>query len=158
MQKVPKHKPIYMYLLMRRDHHNQRLCLFHEKEEENWFLSMAKKVYCWWTKESPLAHVAKFYSRLRLMWSVLRASKLSVLKLIEIVISWVYYTILLAWASFGTFWPLFFNFFNYFLWLSITDEGSVPEMRILSILLIKSDLKWCIHLSRSLYLYTNGKS
>ena len=30
---------------------------------------------------------------------------------------------------------------------------SIPEMRIWSILLIKSDLKWCIHLSRSLYLY-----
>ena len=30
---------------------------------------------------------------------------------------------------------------------------SVPEMRIWSILLIKSDLKWCIHLSRSLFLY-----
>ena len=28
-------------------------------------------------------------------------------------------------------------------------------MRIWSILLIKSDLKWCIHLSRSLYLYFN---
>ena len=26
-------------------------------------------------------------------------------------------------------------------------------MRIWSILLIKSDLKWCIHLSRSLFLY-----
>ena len=32
---------------------------------------------------------------------------------------------------------------------------SVPEMRIWSILLIKSDLKWCIHLSRSLFLYSN---
>ena len=31
----------------------------------------------------------------------------------------------------------------------ITDEGSVPEMRIWSILLIKSDSKWCLHLSRS---------
>ena len=41
----------------------------------------------------------------------------------------------------------------YFVWLRITDEGSVPEMRIWSILLIKSDLKWCIHLSRSLFLY-----
>ena len=49
-------------------------------------------------------------------------------------------------AFFGTFWALFFNFFNYFLWLRITDEGSIPEMRIWSILLIKSDLKWCIHL------------
>ena len=41
-----------------------------------------------------------------------------------------------------------------FVWLRITDEGSVPEMRIWSILLIKSDLKWCIHLNRSLFLYT----
>ena len=34
--------------------------------------------------------------------------------------------------------------------LRITDEGSLLEMRIWSILLIKSDLKGCIHLSRSL--------
>ena len=37
----------------------------------------------------------------------------------------------------------------------ITDEGSVPEMRVWSILLIKSDLKWCIHPIRSLFLYFN---
>ena len=37
-----------------------------------------------------------------------------------------------------------FNFFNYLIWLRITDEGLLPEMRIWSILLIKSDLKWCI--------------
>ena len=41
---------------------------------------------------------------------------------------------------------LFLTFENTF-WLRITDEGSVPKMRIWSILLIKSDLKWCIHLS-----------
>ena len=35
-----------------------------------------------------------------------------------------------------------------------TDEGSVPEKRIWSIFLIKSDLKWCIHLKRSLFLYS----
>ena len=29
-------------------------------------------------------------------------------------------------------------------WLRITDEGSVTEIRILSVFLIKSDLKWCI--------------
>ena len=46
-------------------------------------------------------------------------------------------------------------FVNYFVWLRITDEGSVPEMRIWSILLIKSDLKWCILLRRSLFLYFN---
>ena len=40
-------------------------------------------------------------------------------------------------------------------WLRITDEGSLPEMRIWSILLIISDLKWCIYLSRSLFPYFN---
>ena len=75
------------------------------------------------------------------------------LKLIEIIILWVYYTIPFGLSFFRYFLALFFNFFNYFLWLRITDEGSIPEMRIWSILLIKSDLKWCIHLSKSLYLY-----
>ena len=31
--------------------------------------------------------------------------------------------------------------------------GSVPEMHTWHVLLIKSDLKWCIHPSRSLFLY-----
>ena len=106
-------------------------------------------------KESPRAHVARFYGRLRLIRSVLRASKFSVLKLIEIVILSVYYTILFGFSFFGHFLAFFFNFYNYFLWLRITDEGSVPEMRIWSILLIKSALKWCIYLRRSLYLYFN---
>ena len=46
-------------------------------------------------REFPRAQVAKFYSWLRdrLIRSVLRASKFSMLKLIEIVILWVYYTI-----------------------------------------------------------------
>ena len=47
----------------------------------------------WWTSESPRAHEAKRYGRLRIIRSVLRASQFSVLKLIEIVILWVYYTI-----------------------------------------------------------------
>ena len=42
---------------------------------------------------------------------------------------------------------------TYFVWLRITDEGSVPEMRIWSILLIKYGLKWYIHLIRSLCVY-----
>ena len=46
-----------------------------------------------------------------------------------------------------------FLLLNYFVWIRVTDEGSVPEMRIWPILLIKSDLKWCIHLSRSLFSY-----
>ena len=60
---------------------------------------------------------------------------------------------LLASASFGTFVTSLFNFLNYFVWLRITDEGFVPEMRIWSILLMESDLKWCIHLD--LFLYFN---
>ena len=39
----------------------------------------------------------------------------------------------------------------------ITDEGLIPGMHIWFILLIKSDLKWCIHLSRSLFLYFKYK-
>ena len=102
-----------------------------------------------------LAHVAKFYGRLRLIRSVLRASKFSVLKLIEIVILWVYYTIPFGFRLFWHFWASIFNFWIYFVWVRITDEGSVPEMRIWSILFIKSNLKWCIHLSRSLFTYFN---
>ena len=41
---------------------------------------------------------------------------------------------LLASVSFGTFVRSLFNFLNYFVWLRITDEGSVPDMRIWSIL------------------------
>ena len=57
-------------------------------------------------------------------------------------------------ACFGTFWASIFNFWHYSVWLRITDEGSVTELRIWSILLIKSDLKWCMHLSTSLFLYS----
>ena len=37
-------------------------------------------------------------------------------------------------------------------WIVRIVHKVTPEMRIWSILLIKSDLKWCIHLSRSLFL------
>ena len=60
---------------------------------------------------------------------------------------------LLASASFGTFVTSLFNFLNYFVWLRITDEGSVPEMCICSMLFMKSYLKWCIQLD--LFLYFN---
>ena len=52
--------------------------------------------HCWWTSESSRAHEAMFYGRLRLIRSVLRASKFSASKLIEIVILWVHYTTPLA--------------------------------------------------------------
>ena len=64
-----------------------------------------------------------------------------------------YYTIPVGFSFFRHFWALFFNFLNYFLWLRITDEGLIYEMRIWSILLMKPDLKWCMHLSISPYLY-----
>ena len=62
--------------------------------------------HCWWTSESPRAHVAKFYGRLRLIRSVLRASKFTAFKLIEIEILRVYYTIPMALACFETFWDI----------------------------------------------------
>ena len=58
------------------------------------------------------------------------------LKLIEIVILLVYYTIHFG---FSLFFALFGHFFSIFLiqvWLRITDEDAVPEMRIWSISLI----------------------
>ena len=75
------------------------------------------------------------------------------LKLTEIVILWVYYTIPFGFSLVWHFWGITFQLLNYFVWLRITDEGSIPEIRIRSILLIKSDLKWCIHLSRGLFSY-----
>ena len=56
--------------------------------------------------------------------------------------SWKFWFItpsLSASAFLGHFWAPLFNFLNYFVWLRVTYEGSVPEMRIWSILLIGSD-------------------
>ena len=83
----------------------------------------------------PRAHVAKFYVRLQLIRSALRASKFSVLKFIEIVILRVYSPSILASVCFGTFVTSLANLFSYFVWLRIPDDGSVLEMRIWSILL-----------------------
>ena len=50
-----------------------------------------------------------------------------------------------------------FNFWKYFVWLRITDEGSVPEMHIWSILLIYIRFNPILNgdLRRSLFLYFN---
>ena len=54
---------------------------------------------------------------------------------------------------------ILFNFLNYFVLPRITGEGSVPEIRIWFILLIKSDLKCShIHLSRSFSFYISMMS
>ena len=63
----------------------------------------------------------------------------------------------MAFARLGTFLESLLDVLNYFVWLRITDEGSVREMYIWSILLVKSDLKWFINLIRSLILYTQQK-
>ena len=68
--------------------------------------------HCCWTKESPRAHVAKFYGRFRLICSILSASKFSVLKLIEIVILWVYYTIPFGLSFFRHFWGIIVQLFK----------------------------------------------
>ena len=65
----------------------------------------------------------------------LQGPTIFVLKFIEIVIFGVYSPSLLASICFGTFVTSLFNFFSYFVWLRITDDGSVLEMGIWSILL-----------------------
>ena len=69
--------------------------------------------------------------RLQLICSVLRASKFSVLKLTKFVILWVYYTISFGFSLIWPFWGITFRLLNYFVWLRITDESSVPEMHIM---------------------------
>ena len=59
----------------------------------------------------------------------------------KIVILWVYCTIPFGFGFLGHFWDNTFQFLKLLFWLRITDEGSVPEMRIWSILLIQSDSK-----------------
>ena len=54
------------------------------------------------------------------------------LKFIEIVILWVYYTIPIGFTLFWHFWAYILTSLKDFLWLRITDEGLVPEMRIWS--------------------------
>ena len=112
--------------------------------------------HCSWTNESPRAHVAKFYRRLRLIRSVWRTSSFSVFK-----IDWncnfmglLHHPFWLQ-LVFWHFLVITFQLFILHVWLRITDEGSVPEMRIWSIMLIGSDLEWCIKLGRGLFLYFN---
>ena len=54
---------------------------------------------------------------------------------------WVYYTIPFGFSLFWHVRDISFQLLKLLLWLRTTDEGSVPEMRIWSILWIKSGLK-----------------
>ena len=134
--------------------------------ESQWCIQIRKSLFSYFNylvsvtaggPRNPRGHMEPFYGRLRLVRSVLRASKFSVSKLTENAILWVYYTIHFGFSLFfGTFWVLLFNFLlKYFVWLRVTDEGLVPRMRKWSILLITSESKWCIKISRSLFSYFN---
>ena len=63
------------------------------------------------------------------------------LKLTEIVIMLVNYTIPFGFSLIWHFWGIAIQLLNYVVWLRITDEGSVPNMPISFVLLIKSDFK-----------------
>ena len=68
---------------------------------------------------------------------------------------WFYYTIPFGFSLFWHVWNISFQLLIILFWLRITVKGSVPEMQIWSILIIKSDWKWCINLRISLFLYFN---
>ena len=74
------------------------------------------------------------------------------LKLIEIVIVWVYYTIPFCFNLFRHFGGITFQLFKLLCLAKVTDEVSVPEMRIWFILLIKSELKCYTSLFKSLFI------
>ena len=96
------------------------------------------------TSESPRAHAAKFYGKLRLLRSILRASKFAVLKLIEILMLWVYNPSPLALTCLGTFVASFATFLlNYFL-----AKGSLTKVQY-------PKCAYCPCLRRSLFLYFN---
>ena len=76
-------------------------------------------------------------------------------KLIEIVILWVYYTIPFGFNWFLHFLDIIYQLRYYFqiVWLRITDEGSVPEMRIWYIFLILIPIKNDVYILVKVSLY-----
>ena len=86
------------------------------------------------------------------------------LKLIEIVIVWVHFTIPFRCNFFLDFGASYLTFIQHFVWLRITDEGSITEMRIWLLLLIQSDFKQnrstegCSKLKRSVDMTSSGKN
>ena len=62
-------------------------------------------------------------------------------KVIEIVDVWVYHRTPFGITYFGTFGALYFKVWKCVVWQRVIYEGSIHEMLISSILLIKSDFK-----------------
>ena len=100
------------------------------------YISTTWRVPLLMTRESLRAHVAKFYNQLWLIRSVLRAIKLFCVKIDWILFNFEFFNF--VGLLHHPFWLLLvsvlFNFWNYFVWLKITDDGSEPGMRIWSIL------------------------
>ena len=94
---------------------------------------------------------------MRYEWHVdtdcLRASKFSVLKLIEIVILWVYYTIPFGFSLFRHFWLLTFQPFKLHCLAKDHWRGFSTRNAHMVHIVNWIQLKWCIHLSRSLFLH-----
>ena len=88
-----------------------KLCT-HLWEEVSFILQLLGVCHCWWTKESPRAHVATFYGRLG--WFVaFERIKVSVLKLSEIAFVGVYYTIPFGFSLFRHFLAITFQLFKF---------------------------------------------
>ena len=124
--------------------------------EISFLFQLLGECHCWWTKESSRSHVAKFYGRLQLIRSVLRASTLN-FRVFKIhsncnFVGKLHHPFWLNLVL--AFWGIHFQLFKL---LSLAKDHctSVPAMCIWYISLIKSDLKWCIHLSRSLFFNFN---
>ena len=68
---------------------------------------------------------------------------------IVFVILWVYYTIPFGFSLFRYFAASLINFLNYFVWLMVSTRNAHLVHAVYQI-----RLKWCIHLNRSIFLYS----
>ena len=105
-QHFPSVEPTF-YLLMNTDKgsvHKIRICFILFMTSDLKFckhLSTCRSLFFYFNYfHSPRAHVTKFIGRLRFIHSGLRASKFTVIELIEIIILWVYYTITFGFSLF----------------------------------------------------------
>ena len=67
---------------------------------------------------------------------------------------WIQYTVPFGFSLLWHILDITFQLLNYFVWLRIADDGSMPEMSISYILLIKSSLERYILKQKSLAIIT----